>query len=255
VSESGAGQARWVDAGSMPWQAAGLGELTAKPLVMPSPGGVYVGFTRFPRGGEIPHHRHVGDEFIYVTEGLVEDDGGTLWPGWASYRPVGCTHSVRSAEGATVLVVATGTSVPASATEKSRSSHPLAPPTFARSASQAAGVAGAELFSVPAPDGGAARRALLLQVAAGSALDLPQADSERVCLIIEGRMTQAWEGGAGMGPSWFCRLRPLQDASAVAMLETTLLLIEWADCSPHAGTAATKSGAESIWPSLPDRES
>ncbi|MFD2415546.1 cupin domain-containing protein [Amycolatopsis pigmentata] len=229
MSNSGAQRVRWTDAGDLPWQETGLDGLAAKVLVPPSSGGAYVGFTRFSRGAEIPRHRHEGDEFLYVVEGAVEDDGGTLSRGWTSYRPVGCTHSVVSPNGAVVFVVVTGTSVPASTAEEDGGSMPLAPTSVVMSGAPGTGVSEAELCSVPATGGGVARRARLLRVAAGAAVDLPPDESERVCLIVEGSLVDADGAGPFLGPFWFRRLLPSQAASAVAGRDATLILVEWTD--------------------------
>ena len=58
---------------------------------------------RFEPGAELPAHRHVGDELVFVIEGTVEDEAGALRPGVVGYRPNGCAHTVRSPNGATVL--------------------------------------------------------------------------------------------------------------------------------------------------------
>jgi anti-sigma factor ChrR (cupin superfamily) len=62
-----------------------------------------VSFTRFDPGAELPAHRHVGDELVFVIEGTVEDEAGALRPGVVGYRPDGCAHTVRTPNGATVL--------------------------------------------------------------------------------------------------------------------------------------------------------
>lgn len=59
--------------------------------------------SRFGPGGELPAHRHRGDELVFVIEGTVEDEAGTLRPGMLGYRPDGCAHTVRTPNGATVL--------------------------------------------------------------------------------------------------------------------------------------------------------
>src|SRR5215218_6313997 len=59
--------------------------------------------TRFEPGTELPAHRHVGDELVFVIEGTVEDEAGVLRPGVLGHRPDGCAHTVRSPNGATVL--------------------------------------------------------------------------------------------------------------------------------------------------------
>ncbi len=63
---------------------------------------------RIGPGAELPTHRHVGDELIYVVEGAISDEFGTVTAGNMGYRPNGCVHTVSSRNGATVIVVITG---------------------------------------------------------------------------------------------------------------------------------------------------
>ncbi len=69
--------------------------------------------TRFEPGARIALHRHVGDEFIYVIEGAVSDESGTVPTGDMSFRPNGCVHSVTSTNGMTVFALLTGGIEPA----------------------------------------------------------------------------------------------------------------------------------------------
>ena len=64
--------------------------------------------TRFAPGAQLPLHRHVGDELIFVIEGAASDESGTVTAGNVGYRPNGCVHTVTSKNGATVLAVLTG---------------------------------------------------------------------------------------------------------------------------------------------------
>lgn len=64
--------------------------------------------TRFAPGARLPQHRHVGDELIFVLEGAVSDESGTVSAGNVGYRPNGCVHTVTTKSGATVLAVLTG---------------------------------------------------------------------------------------------------------------------------------------------------
>jgi anti-sigma factor ChrR (cupin superfamily) len=64
--------------------------------------------TRFAPGAQLRLHRHVGDELLFVIEGAVSDDFGTVTTGNVGYRPDGCAHTVTSKNGATVLAVLTG---------------------------------------------------------------------------------------------------------------------------------------------------
>ena len=63
---------------------------------------------RYDAGAVVPRHRHLGDEQIYVLEGTVSDDTGTVTAGNYARRPPGCIHTVTSAAGALVIAVMTG---------------------------------------------------------------------------------------------------------------------------------------------------
>src|SRR4029434_1178962 len=69
--------------------------------------------TRFAPGAQLPMHRHVGDELIFVIEGAISDESGTVTAGNVGYRPNGCVHTVTSKNGATALAVLTGDIEPA----------------------------------------------------------------------------------------------------------------------------------------------
>jgi anti-sigma factor ChrR (cupin superfamily) len=65
-------------------------------------------FVRFEAGAQLPRHKHVGDELIFVIEGANADESGEVVAGNMNYRPNGCVHSVSTKNGATVLAVVTG---------------------------------------------------------------------------------------------------------------------------------------------------
>jgi anti-sigma factor ChrR (cupin superfamily) len=67
---------------------------------------------RYAPGAEIPRHRHLGDEQIFVLEGSLSDDTGTCTRGNYARRPPGCVHRVTSREGALVLAIMSGGSEP-----------------------------------------------------------------------------------------------------------------------------------------------
>jgi anti-sigma factor ChrR (cupin superfamily) len=69
--------------------------------------------TRLEAGAQLPLHRHVGDELVFVIEGAISDDFGTVTAGNMGYRPDGCVHTVSSKNGATVLAILTGDIEPA----------------------------------------------------------------------------------------------------------------------------------------------
>jgi anti-sigma factor ChrR (cupin superfamily) len=64
--------------------------------------------TRIEPGADLPRHRHVGDELIFVIEGSLSDQFGTVAAANMGYRPDGCVHSISTKNGATVLAIITG---------------------------------------------------------------------------------------------------------------------------------------------------
>ena len=69
--------------------------------------------TRIEPGSQLPRHRHVGDELVFVIEGAIADEFGTVSAGNVGYRPNGCVHTVSSKNGATLLAILTGGVEPA----------------------------------------------------------------------------------------------------------------------------------------------
>jgi anti-sigma factor ChrR (cupin superfamily) len=64
--------------------------------------------TRIEPDAKLPLHRHVGDELLFVVEGAISDDFGTVTAGNVGYRPDGCVHTVSTQNGATVVAIITG---------------------------------------------------------------------------------------------------------------------------------------------------
>ena len=64
-----------------------------------------------PSAQRLPH-RHLGDELVFVIEGALSDEFGTITAGNMGYRPNGCVHSVTTQHGATVLAVVWGRTEP-----------------------------------------------------------------------------------------------------------------------------------------------
>jgi anti-sigma factor ChrR (cupin superfamily) len=73
--------------------------------------------TRIEPDAKLPLHRHVGDELVFVIEGVISDEFGTVTAGNVGYRPNGCVHTVSTRNGATLLAILTGAVEPA--TERS----------------------------------------------------------------------------------------------------------------------------------------
>ena len=64
--------------------------------------------TRLEPDAKLALHRHVGDELLFVIEGAIADEFGTVTAGNMGYRPNGCVHSVSAPNGATVFAIITG---------------------------------------------------------------------------------------------------------------------------------------------------
>ena len=78
--------------------------------------------SRIEPTAQLPRHKHVGDELIFVLEGALGDDFGTVTAGNMGYRPNGCVHQISTKHGATVLAILTGGVEPAT-------EHGSAPPS------------------------------------------------------------------------------------------------------------------------------
>jgi anti-sigma factor ChrR (cupin superfamily) len=90
------------DLATTPWIEPRPG-IRQKPFWRDKEAGRTASVTRFEPGAELPAHRHVGDELVFVIEGTVEDEAGAVRPGVLGYRPNGCAHTVRTPNGATAL--------------------------------------------------------------------------------------------------------------------------------------------------------
>jgi anti-sigma factor ChrR (cupin superfamily) len=105
---------RIIPVDELPWEDARPG-IRQKSLWADAPTARRAVMSRFEPGAALPLHRHVGDELVFVIEGAISDESGTLTAGNLSYRPKGCVHSVSSEHGATVLAILTGGVEPATA--------------------------------------------------------------------------------------------------------------------------------------------
>jgi anti-sigma factor ChrR (cupin superfamily) len=106
------------------WQEPGPG-LRFKPLWEDPPTRRRAYLARLAAGGNLPIHRHLGDELVYVIEGELTDESGTLAAGQASYRPEGCVHSLSTERGTTALIIVTGDMEPVGAGETGPGSLPI----------------------------------------------------------------------------------------------------------------------------------
>src|SRR4029453_2753202 len=64
--------------------------------------------TRIEPDAKLPLHRHVGDELIFVIEGALSDEFGTVTAGNMGYRADGCIHPVSTKHGPTVRAILPG---------------------------------------------------------------------------------------------------------------------------------------------------
>jgi anti-sigma factor ChrR (cupin superfamily) len=137
--------------------------------------------TRFAPGAQLPLHRHVGDELIFLIEGAVSDESGTVTAGNVGYRPNGCVHTVTSTNGATVLAVLTGDIEPAAARERAPASAIVTlsdlPWIDARP-----GVRQKRIWEDKATE----RRALLARFEPGAALPLHRHVGDELIFLVEG---------------------------------------------------------------------
>lgn len=136
---------------------------------------------RFEPGAKLPMHRHLGDEMVYVIEGAITDESGTVSAGNMGYRPDGCIHSVSSKNGATVLAVMTGKIEPATEIGNAPGSRILALSELPWHDGRP-GVLNKPIWEDPA----AKRRVALARFEPGAALPLHRHTGEELIFIIEG---------------------------------------------------------------------
>ena len=137
--------------------------------------------TRIEPGAALPMHRHDGDELIFVLEGTLGDEFGTVTAGNVGYRPDGCVHTVSSPKGATVLAIITGGIEPTV-------SRGDAPPSQVFTLSELAWVEarpGVRLKNVW-QDPNAERRASLARFEPGAVLPLHRHIGDELIFVIEG---------------------------------------------------------------------
>jgi anti-sigma factor ChrR (cupin superfamily) len=96
-----------IDVAATPWQRL-LDGVQAKTLWVDEATNRRALIVQFSPGAALARHVHDGDEVLFVLDGAVSDDHGTVEAGNAGYRPPGCTHTVRSAAGGTSLALISG---------------------------------------------------------------------------------------------------------------------------------------------------
>jgi anti-sigma factor ChrR (cupin superfamily) len=136
--------------------------------------------TRFEPGAKLPMHRHAGDEFLYVIEGEITDESGTVAAGSVGYRPDGCAHSVTSKNGATVFAIISGGIEPATEASGLRSQIIVLSEIPWQDAIP--GVHQKAIWSDPASK----RRAILARFDAGAKLPLHKHNGDELVFMLEG---------------------------------------------------------------------
>jgi len=137
--------------------------------------------TRIEPGAQLPLHRHVGDELVFVLEGSISDDFGTVTAGNMGYRPNGCVHSVSTKNGVTALAILTGGVEPATARGN-------APPSEIYTLSELPwvetrpGVRQKRIWEDKAGE----RRAVLARFEPGAALPLHRHVGDELIFLVEG---------------------------------------------------------------------
>ena len=137
--------------------------------------------TRIEPDAKLPLHRHDGDELVFVIEGAIEDEFGTVTAGNMGYRPNGCVHTVSTKNGATVLAILTGGVEPA--TERGG-----APPSRVVAVSDLPwvetrpGVRQKRIWEDPASE----RRAILARFEPGATLPPHRHVGDELIFIVEG---------------------------------------------------------------------
>ena len=91
----------------IPWQDA-LPGVKQKPIWSDPPTKRRALLARFDAGAQLPRHKHVGDELIFILEGSNFDESGEVRVGNANYRPNGCIHTVSSKNGGIAIAFVTG---------------------------------------------------------------------------------------------------------------------------------------------------
>ena len=100
-----AGSVRYASSAA-PWQPSGFDGFWMKPLFEDAERGEKTLLMKVDPGAYAPMHTHPGEmEQIYVLEGALYDQGGTLGPGDYCCREPGAAHEAGSLKGAIVLFV------------------------------------------------------------------------------------------------------------------------------------------------------
>jgi anti-sigma factor ChrR (cupin superfamily) len=143
--------------------------------------------TRFEAGAKLGLHRHTGDELVYVIEGAITDEFGTIRAGDLGYRPQGCVHTVTSGNGATALVLLSGGAEPASELGDGPPSRVMVPSEIAWT-DPAPGMRRKALWS----DESSNRRVDLIRFEPGAKIPLHRHIGDELIFVLEGSNADEW---------------------------------------------------------------
>ncbi len=137
---------------------------------------------RLDAGVSLDPHRHHGDELVYVIEGAMSDEAGTLSAGQIGYRPDGCEHTIASEFGATVLAFISGSTTPIDETGDGPISEIIDPVDLTWDEVRP-GMLAKTVWTDP---GGGARRLMLFRFAEGATIDLHRHAGDELVFVLEG---------------------------------------------------------------------
>jgi anti-sigma factor ChrR (cupin superfamily) len=173
-------QSQLISVGDRPWQEMQPG-VRMKPLWTDEKTNRRAVLARIEPGVPPSLHRHVGDELVFVLEGALADEFGTVTAGNVGYRPNGCVHGVSSPQGATVLAVVTGGVEPA----KERGNAPSSQIFTLNEVAWVEAMAGVRVKPVW-EDKATARRAILARFEPGATLPRHRHVGDELIFVVEG---------------------------------------------------------------------
>ncbi len=186
AEEKSAPPSQLIVAGEHEWRAMSPA-LKAKILWSDPATGRELRLTRFEPGARLALHRHRGDELVYVIEGAISDEFGTVRAGDFGHRPQGCVHTVTSANGATVLALLTGGAEPAAELGNGPRSRVVVPSEIPWT-EVAPGMRRKALWS----DEATRRRADLVRFDPGVKLPLHRHLGDEIIFMLEGSNADEW---------------------------------------------------------------
>ncbi len=207
----------------IPWEQMEAG-VRMKPLWRHEASNRQALMVQIDPGAQLPMHRHVGNELVYVVEGAIQDEFGTLTAGNMGYRPDGCVHTVSSPNGATVIAIITGSSEPATERGDAPGSQIFSISEIPWSETRP-GVQQKKIFEEAEPQ----RRVVLSRFAPGSQLPLHRHVGDELIYLIEGANADE----AGVVATGNMNYRPNGCTHSVTTANgATVLAVVWGHTEP-----------------------